>query len=82
MLKRRLRAFARECREVPGPVFEEFERLVLQKAILQRRIRLWDRLHELFHYWHVFHKPFAVVMYLFMLVHVAVAVMTGYGWGG
>jgi hypothetical protein len=37
--------------------------------------------HELFHYWHVLHKPFAVVMYLFMLVHVAVAFATGYGWG-
>jgi hypothetical protein len=28
------------------------------------------------------HKPFALVMYLFMVVHVAVAVMTGYAWGG
>jgi hypothetical protein len=37
--------------------------------------------HELFHYWHVLHKPFALVMYLFMAVHVAVAVMTGYAWG-
>ena len=60
----------------------EFERVALQKALLHRRILLWDRLHELFHYWHVFHKPFAVVMYLFMIVHIAVAVMTGYGWAG
>jgi hypothetical protein len=30
----------------------------------------------------VLHKPFAVVMYLFMLVHVAVALVTGYGWVG
>ena len=40
---------------------------------MHRRILLWDRLHELFHYWHVIHKPFAVVMYLFMVVHIAVA---------
>lgn len=39
------------------------------------------RLRQLFHYWHVFHKPFAFVMYVLMIVHVAVAWMTGYAWG-
>ena len=60
----------------------DFERVVRQKAQVHRRILLWDRVHELFHYWHVLHKPFAVVMYLFMIVHVAVALVTGYGWVG
>lgn len=78
----RLREFARASRSVPRLVFREFERVVRQKALLRRRILLWDRLHELFHYWHVIHKPFALVMYLFMTVHIAVAVLTGYGWRG
>lgn len=80
-LRSELRAFARSCRSVPAPVFRDFERVVREKAQARRRILLWDRVHELFHYWHVLHKPFAVVMYLFMLVHVAVAFATGYGWG-
>lgn len=78
-LRSGLRQFARSCRSVPRPVFREFERVVRQKAQLRRRIQLWDRAHELFHYWHVLHKPFAIVMYLFMIVHVAVALLTGYG---
>lgn len=81
-LRARLRAFARSCRSVPRPVFHDFERVVRQKAMARRRILLWDRLHEVFHYWHVLHKPFALVMYLFMIVHVAVALVTGYGWVG
>jgi hypothetical protein len=81
-LRSELRAFAKSCRSVPAPVFEDFERVVRQKAQVHRRILLWDRVHELFHYWHVLHKPFAVVMYLFMIVHVAVALVTGYGWVG
>jgi hypothetical protein len=81
-LRSGLRTFARSCRSVPAPVFADFERVVRQKAQVRRRILLWDRVHELFHYWHVLHKPFAVVMYLFMIVHVAVAVVTGYGWVG
>ena len=72
----------RSCRSVPAPVFADFERVVRQKAQVHRRILLWDRVHELFHYWHVLHKPFALVMYLFMIVHVAVALVTGYGWVG
>jgi hypothetical protein len=81
-LRARLRAFARSCHSVPRPVFRDFERVVRQKAMARRRLLLWDRLHEVFHYWHVLHKPFALVMYLFMIVHVAVAVVTGYGWVG
>ena len=78
-LGRRLRAFGRDGR-VPAAVHRELMLVIGHKAQLRRRIVLWDALHRLFHYWHVIHKPFAVVMYLFMLVHVAVASMTGYGW--
>ncbi len=78
-LRSGLREFARSCRSVPRPVVREFERVVREKAQARRRILLWDRVHELFHYWHVLHKPFALVMYLFMIVHVGVAVVTGYG---
>jgi hypothetical protein len=81
-LRARLRKFARGCPSVPRPLLGEFGRTLRQKALARRRILLWGRLHELFHYWHVLHKPFALVMYLFMLVHVAVAVATGYGWSG
>jgi hypothetical protein len=81
-LRARLREFSRGCPSVPRPLLGEFARTLRQKALARRRILLWGRLHELFHYWHVLHKPFALVMYLFMIVHVAVAVVTGYGWSG
>jgi len=80
-LRSSVRRFAAGCRSVPRAVFRDFERVVRQKAVVRRRILLWNRLHSLFHYWHVLHKPFAVVMYVFMIVHIAVALMTGYGWG-
>jgi hypothetical protein len=79
---RRLRAFARECQEIPGSVRREFEGVLRAKAESKRRMILWSRLHDLFHYWHVAHKPFAVIMYVFMLLHIGVALWTGYVWGG
>ena len=66
---------------VPPEVAREVAAIVAQKRLLRRRIALWDATHRLFHHWHVIHKPFAVVMYLFAVIHVVVASMTGYGFG-
>jgi hypothetical protein len=76
--------FARFRRAHPGlprPLLRRLRRATLESALLERRIALWRRIHELFHYWHVFHKPFAVLMYLFAAVHIGVAFATGYGFG-
>jgi len=53
---------------------------IRQKELLERRISLWSKMQQLFHYWHVIHKPFAIIMYIIMTVHVLVAVYTGYIW--
>ena len=57
----------------------ELVALIERKALLHRRILRWHRLQEIFHHWHVFHKPFAIIMYLFLIVHIAVVTVTGYG---
>jgi hypothetical protein len=77
--RRRWRRLVRSLPGVPPPLVRELSAIVAQKALLRRRILLWDALHRLFHHWHVVHKPFAIVMYLFVVVHVAVATLTGYG---
>jgi hypothetical protein len=79
--RRPLLALARSLPGLPPALARELAAVVRQKALLRRRIRLWNALHRLFHNWHVIHRPFAVVMYLFVLVHVAVASFTGYGLG-
>jgi hypothetical protein len=76
---RRVRRLARSVPGVPPHLAKELGRVMARKVALRRRILLWDALHRVFHHWHVVHKPFAVVMYLFVIVHVAVASLTGYG---
>ncbi|MCP4205354.1 MAG: hypothetical protein GY769_25870 [bacterium] len=78
-LRWRLARFRSRLRDSPRSLLGELMRVVRQKALLERRIRLWDELQRLFFYWHLFHKPFAVIMYVFMVVHIAVAVVSGYG---
>jgi hypothetical protein len=76
----RLAELARSLPGLTPQVAKELTRLLREKARLRRRIALWDALHRVFHYWHVAHKPFAIVMYLFVIVHVTVAALTGYAW--
>ena len=79
-----LRGARRRVRPLPGlppDLARALGQIVAQKRTLRRRIVLWDAIHRLFHHWHVIHKPFAIVMYLFAVVHVAVATLTGYGLG-
>ena len=53
---------------------------MLDRALLERKVAFLNQVQTLFHYWHVFHKPFAIIMYIIMLVHVGVAIWLGYTW--
>jgi hypothetical protein len=55
-------------------------KIIQQKTLLERRITAWQAAHDMFHYWHVIHKPFAIIMYLIMIIHILVAVYVGYVW--
>lgn len=58
----------------------ELARLARQRAALERRVRRLERIRSIFHWWHVVHKPFAVIMLLVMVIHIAVAISLGYTW--
>ncbi len=71
-LKRRL--------QIPSKKAKQLIALITEKTLADRRINQWKKVHKLFHYWHVFHKPFAVIMYVIMFVHVGITVWLGYTW--
>lgn len=51
-----------------------------EKISLDRKNRILRSMHKLFKYWHIFHLPFAITMFIIMLIHVAVTVYYGAGW--
>ncbi len=54
--------------------------LVRNDIKLNRRIERLDTMQNLFKYWHVVHSPFALVMLIIMVIHVAVTIAFGYRW--
>lgn len=50
------------------------------KLIISRRIGLLHTTQTLFKYWHVVHLPFAIIMFVIMVIHIAVEFIFGYRW--
>jgi len=54
--------------------------LARQRVQLERRLLVFHTVRDLFHHWHVIHKPFAYLMLIIMTIHIVVTVMFGYRW--
>ncbi len=54
--------------------------LVKNEISLNRRIERLTLMQNMFKYWHVAHLPFALVMLVIMVIHVAVTLTFGYRW--
>jgi len=58
----------------------EVLKLVNHEISISRRIDRLVTMQNLFKYWHVVHLPFALVMLVIMVIHVAVTIVFGYKW--
>jgi hypothetical protein len=59
---------------------KELLRAVKTELILSRKIGLLRTMQKLFKYWHIAHLPFAITMFVIMIIHVAVTIVFGYKW--
>lgn len=65
---------------IPSLHINQLIKIAEKKAVLHRKLLFLNQVQRLFHYWHVFHKPFAIIMYIIMFVHIGVAIWLGYTW--
>jgi hypothetical protein len=62
---------------IGNPEVEQIVRLVRKKAVLSRRIVFLDQTQQVFHLWHVVHRPFSYAFAVLVIVHIVV--VTGLG---
>jgi hypothetical protein len=55
-------------------------KLVNNEMTLNARIRRLQTMQTYFKYWHVAHLPFALIMLVIMVIHVAITIAFGYRW--
>ena len=59
---------------------DELIRAARSEIVIARRIALLRTSQKLFQWWHIFHLPFAITMFVIMVIHVAVTIIFGYKW--
>ncbi len=65
---------------LPKIVRKDIMSAAKMEIVLSRRIGMLQTFHKLLNYWHVFHLPFAITMFVIMIVHVGVTIALGYRW--
>ncbi len=55
-------------------------KLVLKRQKLIRRKQFLDRSQKILYYWHLFHIPFVILMFLILAVHIYISVKMGNTW--
>jgi len=55
-------------------------KLVRQEIKLSKKIARLQIMQRLFKYWHVAHMPFALIMLVIVIIHIAVTLAFGYKW--
>ena len=53
---------------------------VKSEISMKRKLHRLELMQRLFRYWHIAHLPFALIMLIIMVIHVAVALTLGYNW--
>jgi hypothetical protein len=76
---RQVKYILRENR-VPNSGIRSVVKLVKNEITLNNRIERLQTMQKLFKYWHVAHLPFAIVMLVIMVIHVAITLALGYRW--
>ena len=76
---RRIRRTLKE-KKLPRTQRLQILKLVKNEISLNSRIDRLQTMQSLFKHWHVAHLPFALIMLVIMVIHVAVSIVFGYTW--
>ena len=77
-----LRAVKKDLKDLNITGYKEKQVLEITKSKLNlmRRIGMLRTMQKLFKYWHIAHLPFAITMFVIMIIHVGVTIAFGYKW--
>jgi hypothetical protein len=79
-LRSKFRRKVRRIIPIKTVQYNELFKIARRQSILRMQLSILSDVQKMFHYWHVIHKPFAIIMYIIMVIHIGVALWTGYGW--
>lgn len=80
LLLTRIRSALKKHGTLSGAEIRSIIDLVKRRILLRRRMTFLKVAQRVLHYWHVIHRPFAIVMFIILIIHITVAALFGYTW--
>jgi hypothetical protein len=62
---------------LPRKVYGRARSTLVRQLKMKRSLASWEVARRLFKYWHIFHQPLAIAMYLLALIHIFNALLLG-----
>lgn len=62
---------------LPKPVYTRARTTLVRQLKMKRSLASWEVARRLFKYWHIFHQPLAIAMYMLALIHIFNALLLG-----
>lgn len=54
--------------------------LVVKRHMIIRKANVLQKAIKIIHYWHLVHKPFVIIMFLILIIHIYISASMGYLW--
>lgn len=65
---------------IPSGAIKKISAIAQRRIVLRQRILILEKIRRVFHYWHVIHLPFSLIVLIILIIHVGVAIAFGYTW--
>jgi hypothetical protein len=69
-----------KARNISRKEYFEVKRLIFNEKRLGIELKRLESMQRIFKYWHVAHLPFALILLVVVVIHIAVALTFGYKW--
>jgi len=79
-IRRRFSRLLKEFNEIGHKKRKTLLALMVQRRMFIRKTQLLKQTMKVVDYWHLVHKPFVIIMFLILILHVYIAVKMGYVW--
>ncbi len=79
-IRRRISKLLAQSGSIARKDRKAFLAIVVKRQMIIRKSKLLEQTMKILHYWHLVHKPFVIIMFLILLIHVYISVTMGYIW--
>lgn len=79
-LRHRFSRWLKEGEGISGRKRKALLSLVVKRQMIIRKAKLLQQTLRILHYWHLLHKPFVIIMFLVLMIHIYISAKMGYLW--